>query len=54
VSERERERERERESQQNYSPVEGKRPVVVRPLLSSKRNPHFKTYKSLEIAKIPS
>jgi hypothetical protein len=35
------------ESQQSHSPVEGEWPVVVRPLLSSKRRSHFETYKSL-------
>jgi hypothetical protein len=36
------------QSQQNHSPVEGEWPLVVRPLLSSKRRPHFKTLQVLE------
>jgi hypothetical protein len=40
------------ESQQSHSQVEGKWSVVVKPRLSSKRRPHFKTCKSLERTKI--
>jgi hypothetical protein len=42
----------EGESQQSHSPVEGEWPVVVRPLLSSKRRPQLKTRKSLERTKV--
>jgi hypothetical protein len=42
----------ESESQHSHSPVEGEWPVVVTPLLSSKKRPHFKTNKSLETTKI--
>jgi hypothetical protein len=35
----------ESERQHSHSPVEGQWPVVVRPLLSSKRRPHFKIRK---------
>jgi hypothetical protein len=35
-------------SQQCHFPLEAEWPVVVRPLLSSKRRPHFKTHRSLE------
>jgi hypothetical protein len=36
------------DSQLSHCPVEGERPAAVRPLLSSKRRPHFKTSKNVE------
>jgi hypothetical protein len=44
----------ESERQQSLSPIEEEWPAIVRPLLSSKKRPHFKTRKSLERIKILS